>query len=521
MISASMHSAARTPAWRDERNRTVLVIWLLFTLGYLFAAWFKPFHDDEFYSWMYAWRYSFREILLLREFGIGHPPLYHLMQKCVQACMPFYHPLFVRTANYVVGSLFVAVWSFWCLKQKSVPLFCAGVCLSASVFEAFIFSRMWGLVILAVFMMYLAGERCLRTGAWRDMAGFGGACFFAFMADYGSSIAVFPYAAFVLAVRLTGRAARRWSGLFVAVLALLWLLTTWRDMAGAGLPAYLVRLVSDFVTIALKTVNVLFNFWFVEPFALALAVFGALVCGEYALQWRSAASHAATGGASLRRHVRCLAQRLRAFVDVRTETGRLALTVLSAWIMLLAVSPVFWRALLNKKYMVIVLPLVCVLLLKMFRPRFLNILALVLCLTGGIYLFSNRILEWYPPQVFDVEHPVVFENEFACANHYLRRGLRIGEEPVLVDFSMFEKYCKVCRIGTDVLDVEGADMLQFVGFALSEEELAGVFTPPPGFVLAHTEGVRLTRLDRLQFRYLTPIPKRTFAVYTFMRETGD
>jgi hypothetical protein len=158
---------------------------------------------------------------------------------------------------------------------------------------------------------------------------------------------------------------------------------------------------------------------------------------------------------------------------------------------------------------------------KNFRPGLLRIPALMLVLSGGMYLFSNRMVEWYPPQVFDVSHPVVFENEFACANHYLRRGLIIGEEPVLVDFSFFDKYCRVCRIGSDVLDAEGFDTLQFVGFERSEGERAEMFVPPPGFVPAREEDVRFTQLDRLQLRFLTPIPKQRFMVYTYVREHAE
>ncbi len=98
-----------------------------------------------------------------------------------------------------------------------------------------------------------------------------------------------------------------------------------------------------------------------------------------------------------------------------------------------------------------------ILLLKNLRPRLLDALALALLASGGIYLFSNQMVEWYPAQAFDGPRQVIFENEFACANHYLRRGFGTGEEPVLVDFTMFEKYCKLCRIGTDVLDAGGVD----------------------------------------------------------------
>lgn len=500
--------------FHDAPLRRALIIWLLFSWGYLFIAWFKPFHVDEFYSWMYTWRCSFSEILLLREFGIGHPPLYHLLQKCVQALMPSYHPIFVRAANYFIGSVFVVLISTWGLKQKRAPLFFAGICLSATVFETFIFSRMWGLVLLAVLLLYLAGERCMRTGTLRDLSVFGVTCLFALASDYGSSIVVIPYAAFVLIVRTKSRHARPLSALVVAALTLTWLLTTNRSMAGAGLLASLLRAALDFGTVVLKTLNTLFNFWFFEPLAIALIVFGIVACLEYAHRRRSNVSERPVLLSADMTHL--LSQVVGIF-DIRKEVGRLTLTILSAWLILLTVSPVFPRTLLNKKYLVILLPLYFVGLVKSLRPRLLNVLALVFLTSGGIYLLSNRIVEWYPPQVFDVPHPVVFENEFAGANHYLRHGLVVGEEPVLADFSMFERYCQSCQIGTGVLETEGVSTLQFVGFERPEAELAKVFAPPPDFVLTRVEGVRLTWLDQLQFKYLTPIPKQRFLVYTYVR----
>ncbi len=143
---------------------------------------------------------------------------------------------------------------------------------------------MWGLVFLSVFLLYLAGERYLRTGALGDLLRLGGGGLLALAADYGSIIVVFPYVALILAVRLKARYARRLAALDVAALSLAWLIATWKGMSGAGPFAYAGRLARDLSTVATKSLNVLFNFWFIETFALAVAVFGGVLVLEYVLR---------------------------------------------------------------------------------------------------------------------------------------------------------------------------------------------------------------------------------------------
>ena len=64
---------------------------------------------DEFYSWVYAQKCTYAEILTLKDTGIGHPPLYHLIQKFVSDLLPGYHFVHVRIANFIFGILFLWV----------------------------------------------------------------------------------------------------------------------------------------------------------------------------------------------------------------------------------------------------------------------------------------------------------------------------------------------------------------------------------------------------------------------------
>ena len=95
---------------KNFRIKHILVSLVIFSSLYWFAAYYKPFHVDEFYSWVYASRCTFKEIFMSKDTGIGHQPLYHIIQKLVQTLFQPYHFSHVRLANYLIGSLFVAIF---------------------------------------------------------------------------------------------------------------------------------------------------------------------------------------------------------------------------------------------------------------------------------------------------------------------------------------------------------------------------------------------------------------------------
>ena len=51
-----------------RKKKYFLISWIIFTAFYFTAAYNKPFHVDEFYSWVYAERCTFKEIILLTDF---------------------------------------------------------------------------------------------------------------------------------------------------------------------------------------------------------------------------------------------------------------------------------------------------------------------------------------------------------------------------------------------------------------------------------------------------------------------
>ena len=186
-------------AFRPNQNSLIYLIlpWIVFSIFYWVAAYFKPFNVDEFFSWVYAERCSFWEIITLRDTGIGHPPLFHLLQKTVQVCFSVYHPLQVRLVNYVVGSVFIILLSRILKREQAVPGFFLAVASSACVLNVFVFSRMWGLVCLASLLLVWSGEKYVKARTRKNAIVFGIVAIFGFVSDYGFVLLI-PYMIIVI-----------------------------------------------------------------------------------------------------------------------------------------------------------------------------------------------------------------------------------------------------------------------------------------------------------------------------------
>ena len=89
------------------KSRDIILTLLFFTTAFWIAAFYKDYKGDEFYSWVYAKKCTYVEILQLKDTGIGHPPLYHLLQKISQDILPNKPPINVRTVNFIAGVLFL------------------------------------------------------------------------------------------------------------------------------------------------------------------------------------------------------------------------------------------------------------------------------------------------------------------------------------------------------------------------------------------------------------------------------
>ena len=151
-------------------NTHIAAAWVLFSIAYWFAAFHKPVHVDEFYSWVYAERCSFAGILSLADHGIGHPPLYHVLQKMAAILLPHSFPISLRIVNYIAGSIFIILFVRLLLLQRHLPVFCYGAACSAIILNAFLFSRMYGLVLLFSLLFYWFGEKYYERANLKNAA---------------------------------------------------------------------------------------------------------------------------------------------------------------------------------------------------------------------------------------------------------------------------------------------------------------------------------------------------------------
>ena len=259
----------------DSRSRTCIYLaasLVVFTLFYWSAAYFKPFHVDEFFSWVYAERCTLTEILFLKDFGIGHPPLFHLLQKVVIELFPAFHFLQVRLVNFVVGAIFVSFIVIILSKHGRLGIYPVSIACSASVINLFVFSRMWGLVCLSSLLLLWAGEMYVCTDGARYFAGMVMAFAFGFISDYNFVLMV-PYLGFVFGNRRSSlNPYKIMYAVLVPALLLSVLLKAWIDKDARYIFYYFA---SSITKVIFEAANMMINFWFFEPFMLAVLVLAA------------------------------------------------------------------------------------------------------------------------------------------------------------------------------------------------------------------------------------------------------
>ena len=129
---------------------------------------------------------------------------------------------------------------------------------------------------------------------------------------------------------------------------------------------------------------------------------------------------------------------------------------------------------------------------------------------------ADGVSDYYPPSHIGGGVPIVFQNEFAYSNAYLRGKSDRGKEAFILDQSRFERYCKVCKMGTDKIRLENYDKIWVVGrYDYIPENVI-----PPNFRLVRREE-GLSWFDKVQFKYLTPIYSGWCAVSEYQKLEGN
>jgi len=525
-------SQAPAAALPPPARRAALVCWLIFSALYWAGAIHKPFTAHDFYSWVYAERCSVAEILTMKDNGIGHPPLFHLAQKAVQATVPFPHPLDVRLANYLFGSLFVAVFAAFLGRRPGLLLFSCGIAASATTLDTFLLGRMWGLVCLLSLLLVVAGQWLRQRFTVGRLAAFLALLALGFCADYNFVLAL-PFVALVCLPG--GRWGGRLSHLVLAGTIFILVLFRSSHVLKSGTPwTELFRLFYDLCRAPLLGARMLLNFWFMETLLLALAVF--FVCLVRS-RGRAAAWHWAALAVlplfflatmmDLTRQYRvglilipllafglpAIWKRCRYPLFDHRDTGDRCLAGMAGGLaLLLAVSRHVPTGLIQMRFILILFPLLLVFLAHRLPGPARRALALVLICSGLLYTASGGVSLGYPPAVVSGDDPVVFADVYSWSNQYFHVDDEARARAYIIDQSRFVDSCRVCRMGTDRVPWERFQRVRVVGPADRDaRELV-----PDGFILVNRE-MPLSRLDHLQFALLHPIYTERYAVSLFER----
>ena len=518
----------------------VVISWIIFSAFYWVAAYYKPFNVDEFFSWVYTEQTGFMDIITLKDTGIGHPPLYHLLQKVVQVASPSYHFLQVRLVNFFAGLAFLAIFIGVLGKYKKIPWFYYGMASSASLLNIFVFSRMWGLVCLAGVIALWFGERYIREGNVANMAGLLLTCCGGLMSDY-NFVLLFPYVFIVIMSRWRIRSCAQSVILILATLLVLSL--CFIGIRKSDFLHSIYYLPGSIMKISFETTNMIFNFWFLEPFlfcfsvlcvvyyfnrkqnpensgnlgkidlmsTLILAIFGCVVL------------EAAARYTDLRvRHVAPLVVLVvvAAILKVKksfafSKASQIAMAsqgVVGALLLLLIFNLFAWRDLRDARFVAILFPFIVLIGYAKSSRVALKVVSLVFLVSGILFVSSNGLGDYFPPPTIEKRTAVIYEDVFSYANQYMRKARGVSDEPKFLSMYPFKKYCRRCWMGTEFSEAGKDTTINIVGwynFANFSRYAVSNCT------LKAKRDMSLTWSDRFQFSHFIPIYPRRFSLFEY------
>jgi hypothetical protein len=506
-------------------------LWVVvfFSIAYFIAAYIKPFHVDEFYSWVYVKRCTFVDLLLLKDTGIGHPPIFHLLLKVVQNSVPFFYPLNVRLLNFLIGILFVIILgkSF---KKKNLPvLFVYGVCLSALTLDAFVFTRMWGLTLLISYLVVCQANRVVESRTNKNLIWLGFLACIGLLVDY-SFVLLLPF--IFIHLFSVGHFSRRNVLFLIGSIFLLWIAASFVFALSHGRGIYF-GFYSIFYSLTryIYTLgNVFFFFWFEELYVGAIGVF---LVSLYVCARRHERSMSAnicilsflvmliTMNLFIKYNfistrygiVICVVYLISFFLgrrnidfNVSLKQQRIVVSLIFAALIALFVNPFFHPNLFVPRYHIALFPLLLEYVIACRDRKIQKIIGGILIVSGILYVFSYGVSNRYSAPSATDKMPVVFADVSSFSNYYFYGPQETVENAVILDQSLFDHSARMCRMGTTRFDSSTFDKVWLVAQHYFIEQSSSKYA-----ILNVYD--HLSLLDSVLFKYLTPIYPYYFSLY--------
>lgn len=496
-------------------NALPFLSWLFFSLFYWYAAYAKPFSPTSFLSWVYADRCSYYELLTLRDTGIGHPPLFHILQKFVQDILPGYHFIYVRIINYILGSIFIVILTKYLTNFKKHIFFILSICISASVLNSFVYARMWGGVALFSIILIILGETYIKTKKKTYFLLIFVVILMGLFFDY-NFILVFPYSFFVFIHYLENK--KKLKIQVFSIFILFWLTAFIVSVYKFGYSSTIYTNLNNIYKMGFILYNLIFYAWYIEIVGLIMFLLGITLLIQYRKE-KFNELHAFLGILLFlaiiflfieNGYLRIRYGLLFLFVPFifyfgmknklifTSYNSRFILSIIYGSIIILVVSPLFWRDLVINRFIIVFLPFIIVLIYKNFSNNLLNIFAVILFFSGINFSFSSYLNDSFFPGYIKDNKSVIFEHPGFYASQYLKSDIKSNRIGKFLNLSIFDKSCRVCSMGTDNIDFSRIDSLYFVSYNQIPINLL-----LKGYKINNSEIFGITEFDKIQLKYLS------------------
>ncbi len=199
-------------------------------------------------------------------------------------------------------------------------------------------------------------------------------------------------------------------------------------------------------------------------------------------------------------------------INLQAQNTRLFFSILGSSLIVLWANQFFWRGLIDARFVIVLLPIFHLLVYRNFSKRILNIFACIYIFSGLLYLNSSGLADNYPPPAVQSEKPVIFMDAYAYSTQYFCGNEKSVESPYIIHMEPFDKFCKLCQMGTPNVPFDSLTSFYLVWRATQDPANA----IPSYFNRVNKSEPNLTWFDQLRFKYLHPVYTRRYAIFEYV-----